>query len=173
MYPLTYRRNGVTLVEMLVSISMMAVVMATIVPLMVSARLSLDASSNNMEALQNGRILLSHLRQHLSTASGIEAVSDSGTTLGYIEFLANDDNSYRYEVSDSGNVEYGQVGSLSILAGPVSQLQFTCYDGNDMSSPITDVNEVRLIKIEATVSKNYLNGHCHPYNMLTRFFQEP
>lgn len=145
------RNNGTTLVELVVSASMMAVVTATFVPLLVAARLSLDTYCNNAETLQNGRILLDHMRRHLSQADSIASVSTSDETLGSIEFVASDENTYRYEVTDSGYVEYGQVGSLSILAGPVSQLQFTCYDGNDLSSPITDANEIRLIGIETTV----------------------
>lgn len=146
------RASGITLVELVIAFSLMAVVTAVIVPVLVSARLNLDASSNNAEALQNGRILLDHLRRHLSAAAGIERVSGSSESLGYIEFTASDDSSYRYDVSDAGYVAYGQVDSQSQLAGPVTQLQFTCYDGNDMSSPITDVNEIRLIKIETTVT---------------------
>ena len=132
--------------------SMMAVVMATIGPLLVSARLTFDASRNNADVLQKMRILSDHLHLHLSVAAGIESVSDSSEVLGYIEFLASDESTYRYDLDESGNVEYGQVGSLSDLVGPVTQLQFTCYDGNDMSSPITDVNEIRLIKIGVTIT---------------------
>ncbi|MCH7920069.1 MAG: hypothetical protein IIC50_19030 [Planctomycetes bacterium] len=41
--------------------------------------------------------------------------------------------------------------ALATLAGPVSQLQFTCYDDNDLSTAITHVNSIRCVKIETTV----------------------
>ena len=147
-----FKDHGTTLVELVVAVSMMAVIMAVIVPVIVSARLSWDTSSNNAEALQNGRVLIDHLYRNLSQASSIESVSSAGQTLGYIEFTDDDNDTYRYQVDNSDFVEYGEVGSLIDLAGTVSQLQFTCYDGNDMASPITDVNQIRLIDIEVTVT---------------------
>jgi hypothetical protein len=49
-------------------------------------------------------------------------------------------------------VGFGPVGSSSNLAGPVTQLQFTCYHPNDLTTSIADVNEIRLVKIQATVA---------------------
>ena len=119
------------------------------------ARLSLDASFNNADAVQNGRILMDHLYRHLSQAERIMSVSGSGESLGYIEFTDYAETTYRYDISDSNYVEYGELGSLVDIAGPVSQLQFRCYDGNDMASgPITDVNAVNLINIEVTITNS-------------------
>ena len=47
---------------------------------------------------------------------------------------------------------FGFIGSLSELAGPVSRLQFTCYDGNDFVNPTTDANDIRFVKAEATLT---------------------
>ncbi len=162
--------NGTTLVELVVAVSMMAVVMACIAPLLVAARMTLDASCNNTDALQNGRILLNHFHRHLSVAASIESVSDSSEVLGHIEFVATDENTYRYDVGDSGYAEYGQVDSQCDLAGTVTQLQFTCYDGNDMSSPITDANEIRLIKIEITIANG--SDDCRDKTFQTAVFIE-
>ena len=38
------------------------------------------------------------------------------------------------------------------MAGPVRRLQFTCYDGNDFVNPTTDVNDIRFVKAEATLT---------------------
>ncbi|MCP4453127.1 MAG: LamG domain-containing protein, partial [Planctomycetes bacterium] len=92
---------------------------------------------------------------HLSQAARINRLSGSGEALGYIEFTDYADTTYRYDVSGLNYVEYGELGSLIDLAGPVSQLQFSCYDGSDMASgPITDVNAVNLIKIEVTMTNS-------------------
>jgi hypothetical protein len=37
------------------------------------------------------------------------------------------------------------------LAGPVSSLQFTCYDGNDFTNAITDGNSIRFVDVETTL----------------------
>jgi hypothetical protein len=79
-------------------------------------------------------------------------VSSSSETNGYIEFQDNDANNVRYDVNSISNyVEFGLVGNLSDLAGPVSQLQFTCYGATDLSIPITDVNSIRSVKVETTL----------------------
>jgi hypothetical protein len=58
----------------------------------------------------------------------------------------------RYEVNSiSDHVEFGLIGSLSDLAGPVSKLLFTCYGAVDLNTPITDVNVIRSVKVEMTL----------------------
>jgi len=82
-------------------------------------------------------------------------VSDSSEINGYIEFIDNDANNVRYDVNSTTDyVEFGLIGSPSDLAGPVSQLQFTCYDSNDFSTPITDANSIRFVKVQTTVSNS-------------------
>ncbi|MCP4259870.1 MAG: hypothetical protein GY774_20515, partial [Planctomycetes bacterium] len=116
---------------------------------------SWDSNVGASETLQNGRVLMDHFNRNLSKAARISAVSDSSETNGYIEFLDNDANNARYDVnSTSDYVEFGLIGSLSELAGPVSKLQFTCYDAVDLSTPITDVNAIRSVKIETTLTNH-------------------
>ena len=143
--------KGTTLVELVVTISLMVVIMGTVLPLIRHANLVWDVYEDNAETLQNGRILLDHLSRHLAETARIESVSSAGNAMGYIQFTDYDDTTYRYEVNDSGDVQYGEPNALSYLAGPISQLKFTCYNSDNISSPITDITAIRLIKIEATI----------------------
>ena len=111
--------------------------------------------------IQNGRALSEHIKRNLTKAAKIIDVSDSGDTNGYIEYLAADGITYRYELDMSTKyVTFGAVDDLSELAGPVSSLKFTCYavsqNDNDLSSPIsnlsTDVELTRFVEIAATVA---------------------
>jgi uncharacterized protein YaiE (UPF0345 family) len=79
-------------------------------------------------------------------------VSGPSESNGYIEFQYNDGNNIRDEIAADNYVEFGIVGSLADLAGPVSRLQFTCYDAFDLSTPITDVNSMRCVKVQATLT---------------------
>jgi len=137
---------------LVVAVALMAIVMAGVLPIISSMRNTWDTAQNNTDVLQNGRILIGHLNQNLSQAKRITAVSPSSQTLGYIEFEDNNGNTIRYDVGTDNQVEYGLAASQSNLAGPVSQFQFTCYDGNDFSTPIADVNAVRFVKVQTTVS---------------------
>ncbi len=115
---------ALTLLEMILAMAIMAIIFAVIVPQFRPMLSSWDSKAGAGEALQNGRVLIDHLKYNLSKAVRISDVSGSAVTSGYIEYEDNDGNTCRYAVASS-YVEFGVVGSLSDLAGPVSQLQFT------------------------------------------------
>jgi len=144
--------TGMTLVEILVAMAIIVIVMAAIVPQLRAIRSSWDSKRENVEVIQNGRVLVDHINSQLAQAESITAVSDSGETSGYIQFVDNDGNTMRYEIDGSNYVVFGPVGNLSELAGPVSQLQFTCYDVCDLDTPITDVNSIRTVKVQTTIT---------------------
>ena len=148
---------ALTLLEMILAMAMMAIIFAVIVPLFRPMLSSWDSKAGAAEALQNGRVLIDHLKYNLSKAVRISDVSGSAVTSGYIEYEDNDGNTCRYDVASS-YVEFGVVGSLSDLAGPVSQLQFTCYDACDFNTPITDVNSIRFVKVETTLTNSEALG---------------
>lgn len=147
-----------TLVEMLVAMAILVVVFAAVMPQIRAIRNSWASKRENVEVIQNGRVLMDHITFNLTQANKITAVSDSGETNGYIEFEDSDSNTMRYEISASSYVEFGPVGSLSELAGPVSQLQFTCYDVCDLDTAITDVNQIRTVKVQSILTNSAALG---------------
>ena len=133
--------------------TIMVIVFAAIVPQFRAILNSWDSKAGAAETIQNGRVLIEHLNRNLSKAVQITAVSGSAETDGYIEFEDNDGNNLRYDINSTSNyVEFGVVGELSDLAGPASQLQLTCYDANDLDTAITDVNSIRFVKVETTLT---------------------
>lgn len=153
-----YRNNkswscrAMTLVETILALTIMVIIIAAVLPQFRVIQNSWDSKAGASETLQNGRLLIDHINRNLSKALRITAVSDSSKTNGYIEFLDNDANNVRYDISANNYVEFGPVGNLSDLAGPVSKLQFTCYGAVDLSTPITDVNAIRSVKVETTLT---------------------
>jgi len=147
-------QNGapaLTLVEMIIALSIMTIVFAAVLPQFRAIQVSWDSKAGAAEALQNGRVLMDHLYHNLSKAARITAVSDSAETNGYIEFEDNAGSNLRYDIGEDSYIEFGPVGSLSELAGPVSLLQFTCYDACDLDTPITDDNHIRSVRFTATL----------------------
>jgi len=116
---------ALTLMEMVISMAIMAILFAVLVPQLRAIQNSWDSKVGGAEILQNGRVLIDHLNRNLSKAVRITDVSDSAETDGYIEFEDNASDTLRYDISGSNYVEFGEVGSLNDLAGPVSQLLFT------------------------------------------------
>jgi len=151
---LAQRQNwcwALTLVEMVIAMAIMAIIFAAILPQFRAIQNSWDSKQGAAESLQNGRVLIDHLNRNLSKAVRITAVSGSAEKHGCIEFEDNASNNLRYDIGANKYVEFGPVGDLSDLAGPVSQLQFTCYDAFDLDTPITDVNSIRFVKVETTL----------------------
>jgi len=156
-----YRNNkarvcaGVTLVEMIIAVAIIVVVFTAITPLFRGILNSWDSKAGAAETVQNGRVLIHHFNHNITKAVQISAVSDSNETDGYIEFEDNDGNTLRYDINSTSNyVEFGVIGGLSDLAGPVSTLQFTCYDVCDLDTPITDVNEIRTVEVQTTLTNS-------------------
>jgi len=144
--------KALTLLEMVIALAIMAIVFAAILPQFRAILNSWDSKQASAEVLQNGRVLIDHLNRNLSKAVRITAVSTPTETAGYIEFEDNDGDTLRYDIADNNYVQFGSVGDLSDMAGPVSQLQFTCYDAFDFDTPITDVNDIRSVKVETTLT---------------------
>ena len=155
--PLPATSSGLTMLEMVIALAIMATVFAAILPLFRNIQNSWDSKQAAAEALQNGRVLIDHLNRNLAKAVKITAVSDSAANDGYIQFEDNDGNNFKYDIANS-YVRFGFVGSLSDLAGQVSQLQFTCYDADDFSTPITDANHIRSVKVQTTLTNSATLG---------------
>lgn len=150
------KRYGLTLVEMVIALSLITIIFASIVPIFGHIRNNWESKQAASETIQNGRVLMDHIQRNLSEAVKIIAVSDSSETDGYIEFENNFTETQRYDInSTDGYVEFGSVSDLFKLAGPVNSLKFTCFDPCDLDTPITDVNLIRFIKIETTLINPY------------------
>ncbi len=150
----TRSAKGLTLLEMTIAMALIAVVMAAILPQFRNIQNSWDLQETKAEMLQNGRVLTDHINRNLAQAVRVTAVSDSTETNGYIEFEDNNGNNMRYAIAANNFVEFGFVGDLSELGGPVSKLQFTCYELDDLDTPTTDISSIRFIKIETTLNNS-------------------
>ena len=150
--------RGLTLLEMVVSLSIMAIVFAAVIPQFRLLHRSWDSKQGGAEAVQNMRVLADHINRKLSTAAKVTLVSDAATQSGFIEFEGNDGLTYRYDVDGQGYVQYGQVGSEEQLAGPVSKLQFSCFAMEDMATATMDVDSVRFVKVSTELVNAYAGG---------------
>ena len=64
----TWSGKGLTLVEMIIALSLMAIIFASVVPLFGQMRDSWDSKQAAAETMQNGRILMEHIQRNLSKA---------------------------------------------------------------------------------------------------------
>ncbi len=147
-----------TLVEVLVAMAIMAVVMTVVLPIVTGVRHTWEVGQSGAESVQNERILADHLYRHLAAARAITAVSAPTEPSGYLQFLSSDGVTYRYQIGSDQYVQFGPVGSLEDLAGPVSRLQFTGFSAEDFTTPATEAASIRLVRIQATFPPANLTG---------------
>jgi len=143
------RSSGLTVLELVVAVSLMAVIVAVMAPLLHGVQKSWAAKEAQSESLANARAFMHHFSQHLSQALRVTAVSDPAATTGYIQFITPDGNEVRYEVDSDNYIQFGLPGSLADLAGPAEVLRIACYDGNDFTTAVTDSNSIRFVTVEA------------------------
>ncbi|MGA1979396.1 MAG: LamG domain-containing protein [Sedimentisphaerales bacterium] len=138
---------ALTILEIIIALAIITIIFAAVLPQFRVIQNGWDSRQAATEVLQNGRVLIDHINRNLSKAIKITAVSNPTETNGYIQFLGNDSNTYRYDINSTGSyIRYGQVGyTPADLAGPVSSLTFTCYDACDIAT--TDVNDIRLVDV--------------------------
>jgi len=141
---------ALTILEIIIALAIITIIFAAVLPQFRVIQNGWDSRQAGTEVLQNGRVLIDHLNRNLSKAVKITTVSNPTETNGYIQFLGNDSNTYRYDINSTGSyVRYGRVGyTPSDLAGPVSSLTFTCYDSNNFTNAITDVNSIRFVSVQ-------------------------
>lgn len=145
-----FRQRGLTLLEMIIAMAIIAVVFAALLPQFTNIRNSWDSKRANAEIIQNGRVLTEFLNRYLEKAVQITDVSDPAENNGYIEFVGADEVTYRCDIGANDYIEFGPVGSLAELAGPVERLQFSCYTLDDLDTATTVLTSVRFVKVEAT-----------------------
>jgi hypothetical protein len=138
--------------ELVIAMAMLTIIFAVVMPQFAVIRNSWDIKQSSAEMLQNGRVLMDHINRNLSKAKQITAVSSSS-----IDFNDCNDVAWRYNIGAGNYVQFGQPGSMSDLAGPVSSLVFTCYDACDLATPITNPADVRVVKVDATVTNSALS----------------
>jgi type II secretory pathway pseudopilin PulG len=141
-------RLGMTVLELVIAMAVMTLVLGAVLPLFAGIRNGSDTRWAHSEMIQNARVLNDHLSRHLAAGKRIVSVSQDSETDGYIELEAADGTLYRYGVGADDTIEFGPVGDLSALAGPVSSLRFVCYDANDLTSPTDVVGSIRLVTWE-------------------------
>ena len=145
----TSLRRAVTLMELVIAMAMLTIIFAVVLPQFAVIRNSWDTKQSSAEMLQNGRVLMDHINRNLAKAKQITAVSSSS-----IDFNDCNNVAWRYNIGAGNYVQFGQPGSMSDLAGPVSSLVFTCYDACDFGTPIATPASVRVVKVDATVTNS-------------------
>jgi prepilin-type N-terminal cleavage/methylation domain-containing protein len=162
-------RRGMTLIEMMIALSMFAIVMGVVFSFMRNSRRSYDSTSERAEYQQSVRATISLLTRELRSAgcdpsdSGFDHFSLAGDTSIRLQMDLNGDG----DTSDSGPDEdvtwqydpatetlqrNGGLGAVTVLRG-VTGVQFSYFDdeGNSLAlTPLSpsDRDQIRFVDVE-------------------------
>ncbi len=146
--------RGFTLVELILVVGTIALVAGALVGLVGNSYKDWKLGSDRSTLLQDGHATIEQMVRILRQAKGFSAVTPSTDQAGDITFTDVDDVSKQFRLNTlTSELEYGQPGSLSALAGSVSSLVFTCYDinGNALTGSVP-AGSIQSVHIETTLA---------------------
>jgi prepilin-type N-terminal cleavage/methylation domain-containing protein len=148
------RCKAFTLIELILVTAAIAIVAGALVGMIYSNYDSWKLGSSRSTLLQDGRAVLEMMTRVLRQTQRFTSVTSPGDSAGQITFADVDGTTQQFRLNTStGEIEYGQPGSLSALAGNVNNLVFTCYDieANSLPSPV-NVRKIRAVHIAQTLT---------------------
>ena len=146
-------RSAFTLVEMILAIGIVSVIGLAVTGMVYASYQNWELTSRRSNVLQDGQAAMEQMIRILRQAKGFSAVTESTDEAGYVTFTSVDNiiEEFRLNTATS-ELEYGQPGALSALAGPVSRLVFTSYDTNEnVLTGAVQLSSIQAVNIEATL----------------------
>jgi len=143
-----------TLVELILVVGTIALIAGALIGLVGNSYKDFKLGSDRSTLLQDGQATIEQMVRILRQAKGFSAVSQPTDQAGDITFTSVDEISEQFKLNtQTGELEYGQPGSLSALTGSVSSLVFTCYDINgDALTGAVPASSIQSVHIEATLA---------------------
>ncbi len=143
-----------TLIEVILATVMVAIVSTAMVGMIYSNYNSWKFGSGRSTLLQDGRAVLEQMTRVLRQAKNFTSVTSPTDQAGQITFTDVDGVTQQFRRNAStSEIEYGEPGDLSALAGYVSGLVFTCYDAdaNSLAAPV-NARKIRAVHIAQTLT---------------------
>ncbi len=163
-------KRGATLLEMILVVALIGGLMAAVTPVVRVVNMGWQTGERRIEVIQNARVAMDETVRGLRQARRVSAVSDPGDATGYLEFYDQDDTLHRLDLDGlSGFASLGPVGGQAILAGPMSALEFSCFDASNtlISAPVP-THQIRSVEISMTTAD--AENRVPTYNLRSKVY---
>jgi prepilin-type N-terminal cleavage/methylation domain-containing protein len=147
-------RPGMTLLELMAAVTMMATLMASVVVLVRSSYAAWQAHETDMEAAETAYATLRHVVRHVRQASAVSAISDSVDTSGNLALVMHSGETRLWQhTGGSKQVFYGVAPAVAtqLLADNVNQVVFFGFEA-DGTTATTVVEDIRCVKCTVEVT---------------------
>ena len=141
--------TGLTLIEVLVVTSLLALVVGAFLPLLTAGQQTWDEERRRQEMVQNARIAFDHLIRSLRAAQTFSVISSTNIRFTYFFGDAASTPTVEYQLNTTTNeLEYRwDPDPFQPFAGPFRSMSVTCFDANNASILCTSVASVRAVQV--------------------------
>ena len=143
------RRRGFSLLELTVTMGLMATLLTSVFVLLRTAQNTWVAHDTDHARLESAHGVARHLVRELRQAEEITVISTSDDTTGNITALMTDGSTHAWSLSGN-EVTFAIDGSGSTLANQISELRFVGYRADGVTATTT-ASEVQAVEIFVTV----------------------
>ena len=145
------RARGMTLLELVIATSLLAMVLTTIGVVMRTGRLAWEAHSADYTRIEAAHATVRHIVRRARHASAVSTITPSTDDSGRLS-LQMPDGSIEVWDHDSGTnvINYGLTTPASLLSPNIVGLRFTGYQANGTTTTTT-ANLVKAIRVQVTV----------------------
>ncbi len=146
------RRPGITLLELVVASSMLAVVMTSLTLVLRTARTSWETNDSDFAAIHHAHTVVRHFVRQAREATQLTALSTKSVQL---KFRDGSTQTWAHQASGNGYtnvvlVNYSNSSQVVPLAYGIPNLSFRGFKADGVT-PTTTVDDMRVVEVTATV----------------------
>lgn len=148
------RRSGLSLLELVVSSAMLAVIVTSLSLVLRTARSAWDTAESDYGSLHHAHTIARHFVRQAREAASVSSLASNGRS---VTLLLRDGDSVTWtytaggtgKYQDAVNVTHSGTGQTSPLAYGIRELNFVGYDAN--SAITATPQDIQLLEITVTV----------------------
>ncbi|MDX1962086.1 MAG: prepilin-type N-terminal cleavage/methylation domain-containing protein [Pirellulales bacterium] len=144
------KRRGLTLLELVISCSMLAILLTAMSTALRTGRQAWEAHQGDASRLEAQHGVLRHIVRQARQATSVSAVTAEGVTTGSLSLKMPDQSIVTWSRDSANQVWYGTGGAIEPLAADITHLSFTGYKA-DGQTTTTVPAEIRSLRISVGV----------------------
>lgn len=164
--------RGMTLIEVLVATSLLALVVGALMPILTAGQQTWDHAHRRMDMIQNARIALDHLADRLRAAQTFSVISSTNIRFTYFygDAATVRTNEYRRNAA-TNELEYRWDPDPFVpLAGPFRSMTVTCF--NDAGATVSCATAASVRSVQVALVAMDPQGVVADITITTRAFRQ-